>query len=78
MSFDTLAENKAFAEKFDFNFSLLCDTSRTMGLAYGACEDSSAACANRIGVVIGPDGSILEYHDNVDAKGFPVEVCARL
>jgi len=49
-----------------------------MGLAYGACDDASSACANRIGVVIGPEGEIQEYHANVDAKNFPVEVCARI
>ncbi len=27
-SFDTPEENKAFAEKFDFPFPLLCDTKR--------------------------------------------------
>ena len=36
MSFDSAEENKAFSEKFSFNFPLLCDTDRKMGLAYGA------------------------------------------
>ena len=49
-----------------------------MGLTYGACDDASSACANRIGVVIGPEGEIQEYHANVNAKKFPVEVCARI
>ena len=78
VSFDTLEENKAFAEKFDFNFPLLCDTNRAMGLAYGACDDASSACANRIGVVIGSDGNIQEYHSNVDAENFPGEVYSRI
>jgi thioredoxin-dependent peroxiredoxin len=28
VSFDTPAENKAFAEKYHFNFPLICDTDR--------------------------------------------------
>ena len=39
VSFDTAAENKAFAEKFHFNFPLICDTDRTIGTAYGANAD---------------------------------------
>ena len=30
-SFDTAAENRAFAEKFHFNFPLICDTDHSIG-----------------------------------------------
>ena len=36
ISFDSVEENRAFAEKFDYPFRLLCDTERTVGMAYGA------------------------------------------
>jgi len=49
-----------------------------MGLAYGACSDVSEGFAQRIAVVVDPQGKIQEYHSNVDAKQFPAEVCARL
>jgi thioredoxin-dependent peroxiredoxin len=71
VSFDTPAENEAFAKKFGFNFPLLCDTSRAIGVAYGAADDSSAKHARRVGVIIGPDGKIIEWHAKVDARGFP-------
>lgn len=78
VSFDTPQENRAFAEKFSFNFPLLCDTSRELGVAYGAADDPSAATARRVGVVIGPDGKIREWLPKVDARSYPQEVVKRL
>lgn len=78
VSFDTVEENRAFAEKFSFNFPLLCDTDRSMGIAYGAGADATASHAGRIGVVIGPDGMIREYEAKVNPREYPVEVLQRL
>jgi peroxiredoxin Q/BCP len=78
VSFDTPAENLAFSEKYGFNFPLLCDTSRAMGLAYGACAEASAGGARRIGVVIDPAGKIKEYRAKVDAASYPSEILARI
>ena len=47
VSFDTPAENKKFAEKFHFNFPLICDTDRTIGTAYGANADPAEGRAAR-------------------------------
>ena len=76
-SFDTAAENRAFAEKFHFNFPLICDTDRTIGTAYGANADPQKG-AQRVGVVIGPDGKIKEWHQRVDARAWPASVIATL
>jgi peroxiredoxin Q/BCP len=78
VSFDTPEENRAFAEKFSFNFPLLCDTSRRMGLDYGAADSPTAATARRVGVVIGPDGRVVEWLAKVDPSTYPQEVLARL
>ena len=78
MSFDTPAENKAFVEKFSFNFPLLCDTDRKMGVAYGAASDSSARMAQRVGCVIDPNGIVMEWLPKVDARAYPAEVLARI
>jgi thioredoxin-dependent peroxiredoxin len=78
VSFDTAEENKAFAEKFGFNFPLLCDTDRKLGVAYGAAEPGSAGTAKRIAAVIGPDGIVKEYYPKVDARTFPQEQLGRL
>lgn len=78
MSFDTPEENRAFAEKFSFNFPLLCDVDRKMGVAYGAADGPDAANARRVGVVIGPDGKVREWLPKVDATSYPADVLARI
>ena len=78
MSFDSEADNKAFAEKFSFNFPLLCDVDRKMGVAYGAADDTKAGNARRVGVVIDPQGKIKEWLPKVDARSYPADVLARI
>ena len=63
-SFDSVEENRAFAEKFDFPYPLLCDTTKAMGIAYGAAADEGSKYPERITYVIGPDGKI-EYAERV-------------
>jgi peroxiredoxin Q/BCP len=74
ISFDTEDDNRVFAEKFDFNFPLLCDTSREVGLLYGACDSKDAQCANRISYLIDRDGKIVKAYPMVDAARHPDEV----
>jgi thioredoxin-dependent peroxiredoxin len=76
-SFDSAADNKKFAEKFNFNFPLICDTDRTIGTAYGANTDPQKGAA-RVGVVIDRDGKIKEWHARVDARAWPAEVVKTL
>jgi len=77
VSFDTPAENKKFAEKFSFSFPLICDTDRTIGTAYGANVDPAKG-AQRVGVVIDPQGKIKAWHERVDARAWPAEVVRTL
>lgn len=78
MSFDTVAENAAFAKKFSFPFPLLCDTTRAVGLAYGACDDAKAGYARRISYLIDERGKILQAYDTVNPRSHPAEVLADL
>jgi len=68
ISFDSVEDNRAFAEKFDFPFRLLCDTDRSVGMAYGAAESPESGYAKRISYVIGEDGRILLAYPKVDPK----------
>jgi peroxiredoxin Q/BCP len=77
VSFDTPAENRRFAEKFSFDFPLICDTDRAIGTAYGANADPQKG-AQRVGVVIDRDGKIKEWHARVDARAWPAELVKRL
>jgi peroxiredoxin Q/BCP len=74
VSFDTVEENKAFAGKFGFEFPLLCDTKRELGVAYGACKTAADKNANRIAYVIDEKGIIQKAYPKVDAANFPETV----
>ena len=67
-------KNAAFARKFNYNFPLLCDTTRQIGLAYGACDDPNAGSAKRISYLIGPDGKVKKAYPKVNPATHPDEV----
>ena len=73
-SFDSVEANAGFAKKFDFNFPLLADTDRKLGLAYGAADDAKAGFAKRISYLIGPDGKIKKAYPKVNAAAHPEEI----
>ena len=78
MSFDTQDENRRFAEKFNFPFPLLCDTDRTIGVAYGAADSTKDEYARRIAYVIDEQGNVAQAHAKVDAANYPREQLAAL
>lgn len=78
ISFDTPQANRAFADKYGFNFPLLCDVDHRIGLAYGACDSASDRSARRISYLIDKDGRIERAYDKVDARTHPQTVLAEL
>ena len=78
VSLDNEADNKAFAEKFEFTFPLLCDVGREISLAYHAIQSKDDGYAARITYVIDADGKILEAIDQVDTKSHSKDLCSRL
>ena len=73
-SFDTPAANLAFRDRFSFPFDLLCDTERTLGLAYGAAESAADGHAKRISYLIDPEGRIAKVYGEVKPADHPAEV----
>ena len=73
-----MTENRAFREKFDFPYALLCDTDKQLGIACGAAADASAGHPKRITVVIGPDGKVAKVYDAVKPAEHPQQVLAAL
>jgi len=69
-------ENAAFAKKCAFNFPLLCDTERTVGIAYGAAQDRTASSAKRVSYLIDEEGKIAKVYPKVDVSKHPEEVLA--
>jgi len=78
VSFDSVEENRAFAEKFSFPFLLLSDTAREIGLSYGACQSHDAPAARRISYLIGPDGKVQQVWGKVDVKAHVADVLAAI
>jgi peroxiredoxin Q/BCP len=78
VSFDSVEKNARFAKKHEFNFSLLCDTDRSIGLAYGATQRGETRGANRIGVLIGPDGKIRDWQPKVSSRDYPAQVLEKI
>lgn len=70
--------NRAFREKFDYPFPLLCDTTRELGMAYGACGSKDASHAARITVVIDGEGKVARVYPKVDARSHAAQVLADL
>ena len=71
VSFDSVEENRRFAEKFDFPFPLLCDTEKKVGVAYGAADSPNDEYARRIAYVIDEEGKVAQAHAKVDAASYP-------
>ena len=81
ISFDAPADNKAFAEKYDFPFRLLSDVDRSVGEAYGVKRgklNPAAGFAKRISFLIDPDGKIAKVYEVSDTAGHAAEVLADL
>ena len=76
-SFDDVAANRAFAEKYKFPFKLLCDTDKKLGAAYGA-KTADKDYPRRISFLIGPDGKIVKVYDPVKPAEHPAQVLADL
>jgi peroxiredoxin Q/BCP len=78
VSFDTVEENRAFRQKFDYPYALLCDTEQRLGEACGAVREGGSNNAKRITVVIGDDGKVRKVFDTVSPAEHPQEVLASL
>ena len=79
VSFDGQKANKRFHDRFSFNFPLLCDVDRTMGLAYGAARrPGRGGSAKRVGIIINPEGQIHHYDPSASAFRFPRTALKRL
>lgn len=76
ISFDSVADNAAFASKYDFGFRLLSDTTHEVALAYGACDTPKARYPERISFLIDADGRIERVYDKVDPRDHAAQVLA--
>jgi len=76
VSFDSVADNAAFARKHNFGFRLLCDITHEVALAYGACDNLKARYPERISFLIDASGRIERVYDQVDPRDHAAQVLA--
>jgi thioredoxin-dependent peroxiredoxin len=80
-SFDTPAENLAFAEAQEFPFRLLSDVTREVGAVYEVTrpsDDKYAEFPRRYSYLISPNGVIHRSYDVTDVAGHADQVIADL
>jgi len=80
-SFDSVEDNRRFADEQQFGFRLLSDEDRSVGRAYGVARpsgDQYAAFARRFSYLIDPDGVIARSYDVADVKRHADDVLADL
>ena len=78
VSFDTVEENRHFAEKFNFPYPLLSDPTRAVGVQYGAADSPQSGNAKRVAYVIGPDGKVRNVFPKANTATFAADVLALL
>lgn len=71
---DTVATNRAFAERYTFPFPLLSDATRVVCAAYAACTGAMGEEVERVTYIIGPDGRIQHVIAGVNASEHPLAV----
>jgi thioredoxin-dependent peroxiredoxin len=76
VSVDSLADNKAFAEKEHADFPMLADPDKRAATAYGVLN--KFGLANRWTFYIAPDGTIADIDRQVRPATSGADVVARL
>ena len=80
-SFDTVEDNRAFADAEGFGYRLLSDVDREVGKAYDAArpdDDPLASLPLRVSYLIDPEGVIRRAYHVTDTAGHAAEVLADL
>ena len=78
MSTDSIEANAAFAARYHFPFPLLSDTTRTICLAYAACDSFDAPTTKRMTYVIAPNRTILQGFEGYDSAELAAKTLALL
>lgn len=78
ISFNSVAENAAFARKYNFGFKLLSDTTHQVAMAYGACDNPAAKYPERMSFLIDAGGRVERVYDKVDPRDHAARVLAEV
>lgn len=69
ITFNPAEDLKKWREEVGLPSELLCDVDKSVAIAYGAAENADQEKPSRIGIVIGPDGKVVNAYPVDDAAG---------
>ena len=78
ITFSSTDDLKSWRDEVGLTTELLCDTDRSVAIAYGAAETKDQERPKRISVLVGPDGKVVKTYGTPDAEAHPAEVLADL
>ncbi len=69
---------KKWRDEVGLPSELLCDTDKSVAMAYGAAENADQERPKRMGIHIGPDGKVTKAYEVEDAEGHAVAALSDL
>jgi peroxiredoxin len=67
ITFSPSEDLKNWAVEVGLESHLLCDSDRSVAMAYGAAESADQEKATRISIHVGPDGVVRKTYESFDA-----------
>jgi peroxiredoxin Q/BCP len=74
ITFSPVAELRAWREELGLGCDLLCDADRQVAMAWGAASSPTQEKANRVSVLIGPDGAVVKSYPSPDPATHAAQV----
>lgn len=78
ITFSPTDDLKKWREEVGLTADLLCDTDRSVALAYGAAESADQERPSRVTVIVGPDGTVVQAYAVDNAEAHPAEALAHI
>jgi peroxiredoxin Q/BCP len=78
ITFSPTEDLKRWRDEVGMTTELLCDTDRSVAVAYGAADSKDQERPKRISVLVGPDGKVVKTYGTPDAEAHSEEVLADL
>jgi len=78
ITFSAPEDLRAWRAETGLATDLLCDTDRSVAIAYGAADSADQERPRRVSVLIGPDGRVVRTYAQPDAGTHPAEALSDL
>jgi len=69
VSFDSVEDNREFADDQAFPFPLLCDVNRELAMGLGVVTEADASWANRMTFIVDAEGRVQHAEETKNPAG---------